>query len=162
MTVANQALVAYPNNSDILYARSLLAEKMDNLLMTEADLRTILIAEPENVHALNALGYTLADRTDRLMEAYGYIQKAYKLAPDEPAVLDSMGWVLYRMGRPEEAIRYLRGALAIMPDDEIAAHLGEVLWVTGMKAEAKKVWNKALEAKPDSTHIRDVLKRFKQ
>lgn len=162
MAVANQMLEEYPQNVDILYARSLLAEKMDNLQMTEADLRAILIAEPDNVHALNALGYTLADRTDRLQEAYAYIQKAYKLAPDEPAVLDSMGWVLYRLGRAEEAIGYLRGALAIMQDDEIAAHLGEVLWVTGMKKEATQVWNKALEAKPDSTHIKDVLKRFKQ
>ena len=162
MQVANQALEQYPQNVDILYARSLLAEKMDNLQMTEADLRAILKAEPENVHALNALGYTLADRTDRLQEAYKYIQKAYKLAPDEPAVLDSMGWVLYRMGRPQDAISYLRGALEIMQDDEIAAHLGEVLWVTGMKKEATQVWNKALEAKPDSRHIKDVLRRFKQ
>jgi len=162
MKVANNSLNRFKDNPDLLYARSLLAEKMDKLDLAEADLKTILATDPENVHALNALGYTLADRTERLQEAYGYIQQAIKLAPEEPAVLDSMGWVLYRMGRSRDAIGYLRQALKIMQDDEIAAHLGEVLWVTGLKKEATEVWKKALEAKPNSVHIKDVLKRFNQ
>lgn len=162
MKVANNSLERFKENPDLLYARSLLAEKMDKLDIAEADLKKILATDPENVHALNALGYTLADRTERLQEAYGYIQQALKLAPEEPAVLDSMGWVLYRMGRSREAIGYLRQALKIMQDDEIAAHLGEVLWATGLKKEATEVWNKALEAKPNSIHIKDVLKRFHQ
>ncbi len=162
MEVANNSLDRFKDNPDLLYARSLLAEKMDKLDLAEADLKKILVSDPENVHALNALGYTLADRTERLQEAYGYIKTAHKLAPEEPAVLDSMGWVLYRMGRSREAIDYLRQALKIMQDDEIAAHLGEVLWVTGLKKEAAEVWNKALEAKPNSIHIKDVLKRFNQ
>ena len=116
--------------------------------------------EPKNVHALNALGYTLADRTERLHEAYGYIRQALALEPEEPAILDSMGWVLYRMGRSSEAIEYLRRALNIMQDDEIAAHLGEVLWVSGLKKEAAEVWNKALKANPESIHLKNVLKRF--
>jgi len=162
MEVANNSLNRFKDNADLLYARSLLAEKMDRLDLAEADLKKILSTDPENVHALNALGYTLADRTDRLQEAHGYIQQAYKLAPEEPAVLDSLGWVLFRMGKAREAVGYLRQALKIMQDDEIAAHLGEVLWVTGLKKEAAEVWNKALEAKPDSIHIKDVLKRFSQ
>jgi tetratricopeptide (TPR) repeat protein len=160
MEVANRGLAEYADDADLLYARSLLAEKIDRLDMAEADLKKILEKDPKNIHALNALGYTLADRTERLQEAYGYIKQAIALAPEEPAILDSMGWVLYRMGRAREAIDYLRRALKIMPDDEIAAHLGEVLWVSGLKKEATEVWNKALQEYPDSVHLKDVLKRF--
>ena len=160
MEVANRGLAEYADDADLLYARSLLAEKVDRLDMAEADLKKILEKDPKNIHALNALGYTLADRTDRLQEAYGYIKQAIALAPEEPAILDSMGWVLYRMGRAREATEYLRRALKIMPDDEIAAHLGEVLWVSGLKKEATEVWNKALLEYPDSVHLKDVLKRF--
>lgn len=162
MEVVNKGLVEFEDNSDLLYARSLLAEKMERLDIAESDLKRILQKDPENIHALNALGYTLADRTNRLKEALAYIEKAIKLAPEEPAILDSMGWVLYRMGRSEEAIKYLRRALKIMSDDEIASHLGEVLWMSGQRKEASLVWDKALKANPDSVHIRDVLKRFKQ
>jgi len=162
MEVVNKGLSEYEDNADLLYARSLLAEKMERLDIAENDLKKILEKDPENIHALNALGYTLADRTERLQEAFRYIEKAMKLAPEEPAILDSMGWVLYRMGRSAEAIDYLRRALKIMPDDEIAAHLGEVLWVTGQRKEASQVWKRALKAKPDSVHIKEVLKRFNQ
>ncbi len=160
MDVANRGLAEYPDDADLLYARSLLAEKVNRLDMAEADLKKILEKDPKNVHALNALGYTLADRTDRLQEAYGYISQALALEPEEPAILDSMGWVLYRMGRAREATEYLRRALKIMPDDEIAAHLGEVLWVSGLKEEANEVWNKALKEYPDSDHLKNILKRF--
>jgi len=162
MQVANKALDKYTDNADLLYARSMLAEKANMLDIAEADLRKILHAEPENVHALNALGYTLADRTNRIKEAYVLIKQAHKLSPDQPAILDSMGWVLYRMGRMEDAITYLRKALEILQDDEIAAHLGEVLWVSGQKKEASKVWKKALKEAPDSVHLKEVLERFKR
>lgn len=162
MEVVNKGLSEYEDNADLLYARSLLAEKMHRLDIAESDLKKILQKDPDNIHALNALGYTLADRTDRLQEALQYIEKAMKLAPEEPAILDSMGWVLYRMGRSAEAIDYLRRALKVMPDDEIAAHLGEVLWVTGQQKEASQIWNKALKEKPGSVHLKDVIKRFKQ
>lgn len=162
MGVANKALDNFPDNIDLLYARSLLAEKSDNLDRSEADLRKILQKEPDNIHALNALGYTLADKTQRFSEAYGYIKRAVELAPDEPAILDSMGWVLYRMGRMSESVRFLRQALKILQDDEIAAHLGEVLWVLGQKKEANRILSKALKLVPDSVHVKEVLKRFKK
>ena len=162
MQVADKGLKNYVSNADLLYARSMLAEKDNKLDIAEADLRTILKTEPENIHALNALGYTLADRTTRYKEALGYIQQAFKLSPEEPAILDSMGWVLYRMGRMDEAVAYLRQALKLLPDDEIAAHLGEVLWVSGNKKEASEVWKKALKKAPNSVYLKDVLKRFKR
>ena len=161
MQVANQSLLDNEGDVDLLYARSMLAEKVDDLALAEADLRKILEQDKDNVHALNALGYTLADRTVRLQEALGYIERALKLSPTEPAILDSMGWVLYRLGRMEEAIAFLRQALDISQDDEIAAHLGEVLWVSGKKAEARELWNKTIKEVPDSIHIKKVLKRFK-
>ena len=160
MQVANQSLKQYIDDPDLLYARSLLAEKVNDLEQAEKDLKSILQREPNNVHALNALGYTLADRTTRYKEAYNYILKAYKLSPEEPAVLDSMGWVLYRMGKWPEAIKHLRKALALLQDDEIAAHLGEVLWVSGKQKEARKVWSRALKSVPESTHIRNAMKRL--
>jgi len=162
MQVADQGLKEFSGNADLLYARSMLAEKADRMDIAEADLRTILKTEPDNVNALNALGYTLADKTTRFKEAHGYIERALKLSPKEPAILDSMGWVLYRMGRMDDAISYLRKALEFLPDDEIAAHLGEVLWVSGNKQEASKVWAKALKDTPDSEHLKEVLKRFKK
>jgi len=162
MQVADKGLKDYEGNSDLLYARSMLAEKDNKLDIAENDLRTILKTEPENIHALNALGYTLADKTTRFKEAMRYIKQAYKLAPEEPAILDSMGWVLYRMGQIDEAIVYLRKAWKLYPDDEIAAHLGEVLWVSGKKKEASKVWKKALKKAPDSIYLKKVLKRFKR
>lgn len=161
MQVMNRALQAAPDDNDLLYSRSLLAEKMGDLQMAEADLRKILAKEPENVHALNALGYTLADRTTRYQEALDYIKRALELAPDEPSILDSMGWVLYRLGRYDESISYLTRAHKLMPDDEIAAHLGEVLWVNGNHKEADQVWQRALKDTPDSEHIRDVIRRLK-
>jgi tetratricopeptide (TPR) repeat protein len=161
MQVVNKALESAPNDKDLLYSRSLLAEKMGNLPLAEADLRKILATEPDNVHALNALGYTLADRTTRYQEALGYIKRALELDPDEPSILDSMGWVLYRLGRYDEAIGYLTRAHKLLPDDEIAAHLGEVLWVSGNHKEADQVWQRALKDTPDSEHIHDVIRRLK-
>ena len=147
-------------NADLLYSRAMLAEKMDMIDITEEDLKTILSREPDNSQALNALGYTLADRTDRYQEAYDLIKHALALEPNSYYFLDSMGWVLYRLGRHEEAIDYLRKAMALTQDPEVAAHLGEVLWVDGDRKAAKKVWETALKQTPEDTKLIDVIRRF--
>jgi tetratricopeptide (TPR) repeat protein len=154
------ALKKFPEETDLLYARALLAEKMGNLAQTEEDLRKILAAEPENAQALNALGYTLADRTDRYQEALGYIRKALELRPNDPYILDSLGWVSYKLGQHQEALTTLRKALELQQDAEIAAHLGEVLWATGDKQQAREVWQRALKSHPDSQPLHDVMQRF--
>ncbi len=133
---------------------------MDKLDILEQDLRRIIAKDPEHSQALNALGYTLADRTDRYQEAYELIERALELNPDDFYILDSMGWVLYRLGRHEEAVRYLRRAMAIRPDSEVAAHLGEVLWVMGEKQAAKEIWDTALKTTPDDKRLLNVIERF--
>lgn len=160
LVVLNGALERMPEDKDLLYARALIAEKLDKLALLETDLRAILAKDPQNVNALNALGYTLADRTDRYTEAQEYLGRALELRPDDPFVLDSMGWLQYRLGNNAEAIRYLKRALALRNDAEIAAHLGEVLWVTGDKTEARSVWTRALRETPESEALRDVIKKF--
>jgi len=147
-------------NSELLYSRAMLAEKMDRLDVLEADLRQILEREPDNANALNALGYTLADRTNRFEEAEQLIDRALELRPDDHFILDSKGWVLYRLGKLDEAIQYLRRALELIPDAEVAAHLGEVLWVKGDRKEAMQIWDTALKAAPDNPHLQDVIQRF--
>ncbi|EGH25437.1 TPR domain-containing protein, partial [Pseudomonas amygdali pv. mori str. 301020] len=132
----------------------------NDLAQMEKDLRSIIKREPENAMALNALGYTLSDRTTRYAEARELIEKAHQISPDDPAVLDSLGWVNYRMGNLDAAERYLRQALERFPDHEVAAHLGEVLWAKGEQREARKVWAKALEQQPDSTVLRSTLRRL--
>lgn len=147
-------------DADLLYSRAMLAEKMDRLDLLEADLRQIIERDPQNAQALNALGYTLADRTDRFEEAEKLIDQALQIRPDDHFILDSKGWVLYRLGNLDEALVYLRRAHEQIPDPEIAAHLGEVLWVSGNRKEAKKVWDTALKATPDNAHLQDVIERF--
>ncbi|TNF32812.1 MAG: tetratricopeptide repeat protein [Gammaproteobacteria bacterium] len=158
----NMALEGAPENTDLLYGRALTAEKLDMLEMTESDLRMILMHEPDNANALNALGYTLADRTGRLQEAKDYILKAMQLVPDDPAILDSLGWVYYRLGQHEEAIKWLRKAFAALEDAEIAAHLGEVLWVTGKTQEAREIWQRGLKVKPDHPLLLNTIKRYQK
>lgn len=159
MQVYDEALKA-GYNADLLYARAMLAEKIDRLDIVESDLRQVLEREPDHAQALNALGYTLADRTDRYGEAYELIERALALSPNDFYILDSMGWILYRLGRLDEAAEYLRKAIGLRQDPEIAAHLGEVLWVMGDKDAAREIWNTALQATPDDTHLLDVIKRF--
>lgn len=156
----SQALEQYPNDKELLYARSLLAERLDRLDLLENDLRTILASDPQHAHALNALGYTLADRTDRSQEALGYLQQAIALLPNDAAVVDSMGWVLYRLGQYDPALVYLRRAYALSDDDEIASHLVEVLWVSGHQAEARELWRQALEKEPDSDFLLKLRERL--
>ncbi len=153
MDLLNQALREQPDSNDLLYARALIAERMDRLDMLESDLRTILDRDPDNSAALNALGYTLADRTDRLDEAYEYITRAHELRPDDAAILDSMGWVLYRMGRYDEAEPYLRRAYEKMYDPEIASNLAALLWAQGHREEAWDVLGDALSKDPDHDRL---------
>ncbi len=159
MALFDRAIEAKPH-PDLLYSRAMLAEKMGRLDILETDLKRILVDDPDNATALNALGYTLADRTNRYEEAYEYIKRAYELSPDDFYILDSMGWVLYRLGRLDEAVDYLRRALEIRNDPEIAAHLGEVLWVMGDKEAARKVWDTALQATPKDDRLLKVIERF--
>lgn len=160
MQVYDDALAVAPDHVNLLYGRAMLAEKMDRLDITERDLRAILQRDANNAEALNALGYTLADRNLRLEEARALIQRALELRPQDPATMDSMGWVLYRMGQHQEALRYLQSAYALNRDAEIAAHLGEVLWVSGDREQARKVWREALKIKPEDAVLRDTLQRF--
>lgn len=149
-----------PQSNRVLYTRAMLYTQLDKLDAAERDFRTVLAREPNNAAALNALGYTLAGRSDRLDEAYGYISRAYGLTPDDPAVMDSMGWVEYLRGNHEVALDKLTRAMAAMPDHEIAAHLGEVLWVTGKRERARATWREGLALKPDSPVINETLKRL--
>lgn len=160
MDVFNQA-IEEQSHPDLLYSRAMLAEKMDRLDILEEDLKAIIEQDADNATALNALGYTLADRTDRYEEALGYIQRAYELSPDDFYILDSMGWVMYRLGRMDEAVDFLRKALELRNDPEIAAHLGEVLWVMGDKQAARKVWESALKDTPTDDRLLNVIERFK-
>jgi tetratricopeptide (TPR) repeat protein len=156
----SEALQQAPDNIDLLYARALTAESLDMLQQSEADLKAVLQLEPENANALNALGYTLADRNERLQEALGYIEKAAELLPDEPAVLDSLGWVHYRLGDYPAAIKWLSKAFELLPDAEIAAHLGEVLWVSGETEKARSIWQKAQQLDGNHSVLRDTIQRF--
>ncbi len=158
--VLDVALDAYPGNHDLLYARALMAERLGRLTVLERDLSAILETDPDNAHALNALGYTLADRTERYDEALKYIQRAHKLMPDDAAILDSMGWVLYRLKRFDEALSYLQRAYDANPDEEIAAHLGEVLWVSGNRQRAMDVWNSELERVGQAPNVLRAMQRF--
>jgi len=160
MTLLNQALAELPDNTELLYSRAMTAERLDNINQLEADLRRMLELQPEDATALNALGYTLADRTGRLDEAEQYITAAYDLRPNDPAVIDSLGWLRYRQGRPDEALPYLQQAYELFPDQEIAAHLGEVLWTLGQQEEARRIWRQGLANQPDSRKIPETVLRL--
>ncbi len=162
LEVYNTALQISPGNIDLLFARGMVAERVDRLDILEADIKAVLKIQPNNAHALNALGFTLADRTDRYEEAYDMIKRAVELLPDNAAILDSFGWVNYRMGNYDVAVRLLQSALSKYYDNEIAAHLGEVLWVSGNKEAAKSVWKKALKKIPNDPRIQQVMQRLTQ
>jgi tetratricopeptide (TPR) repeat protein len=156
------ALEVHPGNTELMYSRGVFSANIDLVDNAERDLRAVLAKEPEHADALNALGYTLADQTTRYDEALKYISKAYELKPGSAAIVDSLGWVYYRLGKLPEARKYLQQALNMHNDDEIAAHLGEVLWVLGEKLLAQRVWSKALEDFPDSRKLPEAIKRLKQ
>jgi tetratricopeptide (TPR) repeat protein len=156
----NKGLESDSGNTDLLYSRAMTHVSGGNIEAALRDLRTVLEDEPDNAHALNALGYTLADNTDRYAEAEELIRRAYAQRPEDPAVIDSMGWVAYKQGRLEEAERYLRQAYEMSDQAEIAAHLGEVLWQRGKREEARQVWNKALAAHEDTEVVRETMERL--
>lgn len=151
-----------PDQPDLLYDRALVADKIGKLDVLERDLRRLIELKPESAHAYNALGYSLAERGQRLPEALEMIQKAIALSPDDPYIMDSLGWVYYRMGNLKKALNYLNLAFAARPDPEIAAHLGELLWMNGEKDNAEKVWRSALEAYPGNEVLLDTMQRFLQ
>jgi len=156
----DDAVAEDPENVALLYYRGMIGQQLGRMDILERDLSQVLTINPEHADAMNALGYTLADQTDRFDEALALITKALALRPDEPAFIDSMGWVLFRLGRFEEARSQLERAYQLFPNDEVASHLGEVLWMMGKKREAKKVWRKAKDRTPDSPYINDVYQRF--
>lgn len=158
--LAEQALDEFPEDLNLLYARAMLAEKRGDLAQLERDLRLIIEREPENAMALNALGYTLTDRTSRHAEALELIEQAYRLNPDDPAILDSLGWVHFRLGNLEKAEQHLRRAYERFPDHEVAAHLGEVLWTAGQQRKARSVWSEALKNEPNSSILRETVQRL--
>ena len=160
MDLYSEGLQEFPGHSDLLYARALMAEEIDRIDLLESDLRAILSEDPDNASALNALGYTLADHNFRIHEALGYIQKALEIRPDDPAVIDSMGWVQFRLGNFAEAETYLRKAFGLLEDTEIAGHLVELLWAQGNYDEAKKVMNDMLERYPEDEYILELQKRL--
>lgn len=155
-----EALARSPDSPDLLYDHAMAAEKVDRLDVLEANLRRLITLQPDHAHAHNALGYTLADRNQRLPEARALIETAHKLAPNDPFILDSLGWVLYRLGENEAALGHLRRAYEMRPDGEIAAHLGEVLWALGRRDEAQKVWAEALRAQPKNEVLQGTIKRL--
>ncbi len=159
-TMLNNSVGAFPNNVDLLFLRSVLSQDTNDLVLMESDLRKIILLQPQSPVAYNSLGYTLADRTNRYQEAYELIKRAAELAPTDPAIMDSLGWVQYKLGMHREAKAMLEKAYKLYPDPEVAAHLGEVLWVLGEKSAATKLWRAALTTQPDSVYVRNTIQRL--
>lgn len=159
LEVFARGLAAYPDDLALLYSRGLAWERRDRIDHAEADFRRILVIEPDNVAALNALGYTLADRTTRYQEALELIDRARTAVPDDAAIIDSYGWVLYRLGRNAEALVELRRAFTLQKDPEIAAHVAEVLWVMGQKDEARRYFDEARKLDPDNRSLLRALEK---
>jgi len=156
----NEGLKTLPDYPELLYDRALAADKLGKFNIAEQDLRKLIKLKPDNAHAYNALGYSLAERGTQLPEALKLIRKAVELSPEDPYIMDSLGWVYYRMGNFVEGLNYLNLAFAARPDPEIAAHLGEVLWVKGAKEDAKDIWRYALEKDPDNEVLLETLQRL--
>ena len=158
--ILSEALKGSPDDKDILYTHALMAERVGKLDVLEANLRKILQHNPNSVEALNALGYTLVDKTTRYEEAERYLKRALELAPNEAVILDSYGWLQYKRGKLPEALDYLRRAYDKQREAEIAAHLAEVLWLSGKQDEAKAVFKEAFEKTPDDDYLLDFKKRL--
>ncbi len=149
-----------PDYPELLYDRAMAAEKIGKPDILEKDLRKLIQLKPDHAHAHNALGYSLAEHGNRLSEALELIEKAIKLSPEDPYIIDSLGWVLYRMGNLNKGVSYLKQAFVIKPDPEIAAHLGEVLWIRGTKEEAKEVWRSTIKSHPSNEVLLNTMKKF--
>ncbi len=156
----NTALNKFPNETDLLFARVLYYDSQSDKEGSERDLRQIILMLPEDSRALNHLGYMLADQTTRHEEALELIERAIAISPDDPAIIDSLGWALYKVGRYEESLVQMRRAFAAFPDDEVASHLGEVLWALERFDEAMRVWQDALETDPESPLIAEAMERL--
>ena len=156
----NDALKKLPDYPELLYDRALAADKIGKFNILEQDLRKLIKLKPDNAHAYNALGYSLAERRAQLPEALKLIKRAVELSPEDPYIMDSLGWVYYRMGNFADGLNYLNLAFAARPDPEIAAHLGEVLWMQGAKEDAKNIWRSALEKDPDNEVLLETVRRF--
>jgi len=156
----NEAIIYLPDNIELLYSRALVAAELNEVELAEQDLRVIIERDPKHANAMNALGYTLADQTNRYAEARELIEKALELRPKDAHILDSMGWVSYRLGELETAIEYLQKAYEISPEVEIAAHLGEVLWESGDKSKAKAVWKKSLDEDDSNPVLLKTLRHY--
>lgn len=158
--VLQQGLEKFPDNSDLLYETAMIAELASKPAVTEKLLRQLIKIKPDDAQAYNALGFSLLERNERIPEAVALVEKAMQLAPDDAAIIDSVGWGYYRSGKLDESIAFLKRAFARNPDPEIAAHLGEVLWVNGDKEGAKKVWQDSLKENADNAPLQAVIKKF--
>jgi tetratricopeptide (TPR) repeat protein len=158
--VLEKALAEHPDSPELLYDLAMVAEKVDRIDVAEAKLKRVIELKPDDAQALNALGYTLVDRTTRAEEGRALIERALKLSPDDPFILDSMGWALFKLGRYDDSLNYLLKAFAGRPDAEIAAHLGEVLWIKGDRAKAKEVWAAQLKDSPDHPVLLETVRRL--
>lgn len=155
-----EALKTHPDSTDLLYERAIVADKLDRMETLEQDLRRVMVLRPDYAQAYNALGYSLADRQVRLPEALALIQKALALAPKDPFIMDSLGWVQFRMGQFKDALGTLQQAYDLQSDPEIAAHLGEVEWILGDSAQARKTWDQALKNDPSNELLNATVKRL--
>ena len=158
--VLQQGLAKLPNHPDLLYETAMLADRIGKPDIFEQLIRKLIQVKPDHAHAYNALGYSLLERNERVAEAVELVEKALQLAPDDAAIMDSVGWGYYRSGRLDESLKLLRRAFAGNPDPEVAAHLGEVLWVHGDKDEARKIWQDSLRANPGNTLLQAVIRKF--
>jgi tetratricopeptide (TPR) repeat protein len=158
--ILNDGLARLPDDISLRYTRALMAVVLGQVELAENDLRQIISIQPENAAAINALGYTLADLTDRYDEAQELILLAYDLRPQDASIIDSMGWISYRLGRMAEAETYLREAWKILRNAEVAAHLGEVLWVRGQKEEARSTWQLGVQMEEDNEILIQTMQRF--
>lgn len=158
--ILTEALADSPDQKEVLYTRALIAERVNKPDIVEADLKKILAMDPDNVEALNALGYTLLNKPGRYSEAEKYLQHALRLEPDEAVIIDSYGWLQFKLGNTEKALDYLQRAYEKQQENEIAAHLAEVLWALGRKDEAKKLFNKAIKDAPNDEYLLDFQRRI--
>lgn len=158
-SLLTEALADFPDQKELLYTRALIAEHINKPDIVEADLKKILAMDPNNVEALNALGYTLLNDSNRYAEAEKYLLRALRLEPDQAVIIDSYGWLQFKLGNYEKALSYLQQAYEKLPENEIAAHLAEVLWVLGRKDEAEKLFNKAIKDSPDDEYLLDFQRR---
>tara|TARA_B110001450_G_scaffold184685_1_gene172757 strand:+ start:3302 stop:5116 length:1815 start_codon:yes stop_codon:yes gene_type:complete len=160
LEVLSRGIEQRPEDQNLLYARAMIAEQQGDFARAELDLRSIISLDASNAAAMNALGYTMVLHTQRLDEAYDLIQRAYALQPDSAAIIDSMGWVLYKLGETDKALGYLMRAMEMMPDPEIAAHLGEIHWVMGNRKLAFETWHRGLRKTPDHDNIITTMRRL--